>query len=57
MDGDQTTFVCEQGHVRSRPGRVRVDVTDGVRIGGRAVTTLDGTLTVPPSSEDDILEA
>jgi trans-2,3-dihydro-3-hydroxyanthranilate isomerase len=48
----------EQGHFVDRPGLVRVEVTDGdVRVGGRAVTALDGTLAVPPADDDDILEA
>lgn len=48
----------EQGHFVDRPGVVRVRIDDdGVRVGGRAVTALDGTLVVPPSDDDDILEA
>jgi len=57
LDGEQDELVVEQGHFLDRPGRVRVE-TDGydVRVGGRAVTTLDGTLTVPESEDDDIIE-
>jgi PhzF family phenazine biosynthesis protein len=48
----------EQGHFVDRPGLVRVDVAgNDVRVGGRAVTALDGTLAVPPADDDDILEA
>jgi len=63
----------EQGHFVDRPGVVRVEVdgsvahgsTDDrsetgdldVRVGGRAVTALDGSLVVPPADDDDILEA
>jgi len=48
----------EQGHFVDRPGVVRVEVDDGdVRVGGRAVTALDGMLAVPPADDDDILEA
>ena len=47
----------EQGHFVGRPGRVRVRVGDEVRVGGRAVTSLDGTLAVPPDDADDIIEA
>ena len=48
----------EQGHYVDRPGFVSVRV-DGeeVRVGGRAVTALDGEVVVPPSDEDDIIEA
>ncbi|GAB6862784.1 PhzF family phenazine biosynthesis protein [Haloplanus litoreus] len=47
----------EQGHFVDRPGVVRVRVGEEVRVGGRAVTALDGSLAVPPADEDDILEA
>jgi trans-2,3-dihydro-3-hydroxyanthranilate isomerase len=47
----------EQGHFVDRPGLVRVRVDEGVSVGGRAVTALDGTLVVPPSDADDIVEA
>jgi len=48
----------EQGHFIDRPGLVRVQVDgDTVRVGGRAVTALDGSLAVPPADDDDILEA
>ncbi|NIB98716.1 PhzF family phenazine biosynthesis protein [Halobacterium sp. R2-5] len=54
---DEMTF--EQGHFVDRPGRVRVRVQNGdaPRVGGTAVETLDGALQVPPTDEDDILEA
>ncbi len=58
VDETVDPVVVEQGHFRDRPGTVRVE-TDGVEawVGGRAVTTLDGTLTVPPADEtDDIIE-
>ncbi len=47
----------EQGHYVDRPGAVRVRLADGVRVGGRGVTVLDGSLVVPDEEEDDILEA
>ncbi|MFB6232993.1 MAG: PhzF family phenazine biosynthesis protein [Haloarculaceae archaeon] len=47
--------LVEGGHYLDRPARVRVDPV-GIRVGGRAVTTLDGTVTVPPSEDDEILE-
>ncbi|MFB6103076.1 MAG: PhzF family phenazine biosynthesis protein [Haloplanus sp.] len=47
----------EQGHFIDRPGIVRVRVGEEVRVGGRAVTALDGTLAVPPAEDDDIVEA
>jgi len=50
-------LVFEQGHYVDRPGRVRVRVGDGVRVGGAGVTTLSGTLSVPEGDSDEILEA
>jgi PhzF family phenazine biosynthesis protein len=47
----------EQGHYVDRPGIVSVRVDDLVRVGGRGVTTLDGTLVVPDDDGDEILEA
>lgn len=51
-------ITVEQGHFIDRPGRVRVRAqTDPVSIGGRAVTALDGTITVPEPDDDGIIEA
>ena len=50
-------MVFEQGHFVDRPSEVRVRVSGDVRVGGRAVTSLDGRLAVPPAEEDDIVEA
>ncbi|WP_136717953.1 PhzF family phenazine biosynthesis protein [Halorientalis salina] len=50
-------MVFEQGHFVDRPGRVRVRVGAEIEVGGRAVTALDGSLVVPESDEDDIIEA
>lgn len=47
----------EQGHFVDRPGHVRVQVGERVRVGGRAVTAMDGTLRVPDAEEDEIIEA
>lgn len=57
IDEEIHPVVVEQGHFLDRPGTVRV-ATDGteVRIGGTAVTTLDGDLVMPDPDEDDILE-
>jgi PhzF family phenazine biosynthesis protein len=58
FDGDLPEEMrFEQGHFVDRPGLVRVRVGDEVRVGGRAVVALDGTLAVPPSADDDIVEA
>lgn len=57
VDEEIDPIVVEGGHFLDRPGRVTVD-TDGddVRIGGQAVTTIDGSLTVPDASDDEIIE-
>ncbi|WP_128905248.1 PhzF family phenazine biosynthesis protein [Halorubrum amylolyticum] len=49
----------EQGHFIDRPGHVRVRVSgDAVRVGGRAVVSLEGELRVPEEEDDDeIIEA
>ena len=58
FDGEfPDTVVVEQGHFVDRPGRIRVQVGAEVQVGGRAVTSLDGRLAVPPGDDDDILEA
>ncbi|MHC3438447.1 PhzF family phenazine biosynthesis protein [Natrialbaceae archaeon A-gly3] len=61
--GEETTETgggaigLEQGHYVDRPGYVRVQTAGTIRIGGRGVTALEGTLVVPETDEDDILEA
>ncbi len=47
----------EQGHYVDRPGIVRVRLEGDVRVGGRGVTVLDGSLAVPAETDDEILEA
>ena len=58
LDNTIDQVVVEGGHFPDRPGTVDVD-TDGLEawVGGRAVTTLDGSMTVPSAdAEDDIIE-
>ncbi|MEF8786719.1 MAG: PhzF family phenazine biosynthesis protein [Haloarculaceae archaeon] len=52
---DATTSV-EQGHFVDRPGRAHVEAGDGLRVGGHTSTSLDGSVTVPPVEDDDIIE-
>jgi trans-2,3-dihydro-3-hydroxyanthranilate isomerase len=52
----------EQGHFVDRPGIVHVAASDAttegvVRVGGEAVVALDGEVAVPPTEDDDIIEA
>ena len=47
----------EQGHFLERDGLVRVQVGDSIRVGGAATISLDGSVRVPTSESDDIIEA
>jgi PhzF family phenazine biosynthesis protein len=47
----------EQGHFVDRPGYVDAEVGETVRVGGRAVTVLEGRLVVPADEDDEIVEA
>jgi predicted PhzF superfamily epimerase YddE/YHI9 len=53
---ETATTAVEQGQFRDRPGLVHVEAGERLRVGGFAVTTLDGTVTVPPADDDDIIE-
>lgn len=58
LDDTIDQVVVEQGHFLDRPGTVSVD-TDGLEawVGGRAVTSMDGSMTVPEAdADDDIIE-
>jgi trans-2,3-dihydro-3-hydroxyanthranilate isomerase len=50
-------MVFEQGHFVDRPGSVHVRVGESVCVGGDAVVSLDGSLTMPEVADDEILEA
>jgi len=54
---DTAAMTFEQGHFLDRPGTVSVSVGAEVKVGGRAVTTLSGSIVVPESDDDEILEA
>jgi len=59
FDGDfPDELRFEQGHFLDRPGHVRVRVSgDSVRVGGRAIVSMDGDLRVPAEDDDEIIEA
>jgi PhzF family phenazine biosynthesis protein len=57
FDSTPEEMVFEQGHFVDRPGRVHVRVGAEIRVGGRAVTTLDGSVVVPETDDDGIIEA
>ncbi|MFB6154167.1 MAG: PhzF family phenazine biosynthesis protein [Halodesulfurarchaeum sp.] len=48
-------LVFEQGHYVDRPGRVRVQVGESVRVGGGAVSVLEGSIAIPPGDDEEIL--
>ena len=50
-------LLLEQGHFVDRAGHVRVQAEGEIRVGGSAVTALDGELRVPELPDDDIVEA
>ena len=60
-DGDAGTpkeMVFEQGHYVDRPGTVRVRATGAKpAVGGDAVTSFEGRVSVPESDDDEIIEA
>ena len=58
FDGElPAELTLEQGHFVDRPGRVRVRArSEPVEVGGRAVTALDGSVAVPPSDDDEMIE-
>ncbi|MFC7204427.1 PhzF family phenazine biosynthesis protein [Haloferax namakaokahaiae] len=47
----------EQGHFIDRPSAVSVRVAERVRVGGTAVQSLDGQISIPEYGDDDIIEA
>ena len=62
FDPTPEEMLFEQGHFLDRDGLVRVDAsaatTEGrVRVGGTAVTALDGEIRLPVDDDDEILEA
>ncbi len=60
FDDPPEEVVVEQGHFRDRPSQIRVRPGGGrdpLRVGGRAVTSLDGRLVVPDADDEEIVEA
>jgi len=57
FDGDAEEVRAECGHFLDRPATVAATLEPGPRVGGGAVTVLDGELVVPADDADDIIEA
>lgn len=53
---ETAAMTFEQGHFLDRPGTVSVSIGAEVKVGGRAVTTLEGTVVVPESDDEEIIE-
>jgi PhzF family phenazine biosynthesis protein len=52
-----SAMTFEQGHFLDRPGKVSVSIGAEVKVGGRAVTTLEGSIVVPEGDDEAIIEA
>lgn len=57
FDDDRESVRIECGYLQERPGTVVTTLAEQPRVGGNALTVLDGDLTLPPDdSEDEIIE-
>ena len=56
FDDETERLRVESGHVLDRPGTVVTTLGPAPRVGGTALTALDGTITVPEEPDDDIIE-
>lgn len=56
FDGDIDWIRVECGHFLDRPGVVETTLEPSPSVGGRALTVLDGAVSVPEESDDDIIE-
>lgn len=56
FDGDIDSLRVECGYFLDRPGTVETTLDSTPRVGGRGLTVLDTTISVPEDGEDDIIE-
>lgn len=56
FDGDIDEIRVECGHFADRPGTVESTLEPTPSVGGRALTVLDGSISVPPEDDDEIIE-
>lgn len=56
FDGDIDEIRVECGHFADRPATVESTLEPTPSVGGRALTVLDGTVSVPPEDDDEIIE-
>lgn len=53
---DADTIAVESGHAVDRPSIVETDLTAQPSIAGRGLVVLEGTVSVPPTGDDEIIE-
>lgn len=56
FDGDRSMLRVESGRFLGRPGTLTTTLAARPTVGGRALTVLDGSLSVPDEETDDIIE-
>ena len=56
FDGDRESIRIECGRFLDRPGTVVTTLDEQPRVGGSALTVLDGDLALPPDDDDGIIE-
>lgn len=56
FDGDIDTLRVECGYFLDRPGTVETTLGSSPHVGGRGLTVLDTTISVPEADDDDIIE-
>jgi trans-2,3-dihydro-3-hydroxyanthranilate isomerase len=56
FDGDIDTLRVECGYFLDRPGTVETTLDTRPSVGGRGLTVLDTTISVPETDDDDIIE-
>jgi PhzF family phenazine biosynthesis protein len=56
FDGNRDAVRVECGRFLDRPGAVTTTLAGQPRVGGNALTVLDGNLGLPPDDDDEILE-
>ena len=56
FDDETERLRAESGHALDRPGTVVTTLDPAPRVGGTALTALDGTIAVPDAPDDDIIE-
>ena len=56
FDGERSAVRVECGRFLDRPATIGTTLADAPAVSGKALTVLDGTLTLPPEDDDEIIE-